>query len=352
MPVDDIAAAPSARARALVFGAYDTHVHVAPDVMIRRIDDVSLAERCAEVGLAGFVLKSHYVPTGERAAVVRRSVPGVDVRGAITLNASVGGMNPVAVEIAGRQQTTVVWMPTVDSVNQRRSRAADPPGAQPPMWAAVQDDLRERGMEPPAVSVVDASGALLPEVTGILALVARHGMTLATGHLSAPEIVAVVQAALDAGVREVVVTHPEFTSQRLPVDVQRRLAERGALLERCFTTPHTGKVSWETMIDHIRAVGPQHSVLSSDLGQPFNPPVEDGLAIMADTLLEAGFTDDEIRVMAVTNSRRVVGADALVSPMTVRNHVSNVFTKLQVNGRAEAIMRAREAGLGGNLKFR
>jgi hypothetical protein len=92
------------------------------------------------------------------------------------------------------------------------------------------------------------------------------------------------------------------------VDVQRRLAGRGALLERCFTTPHTGKVSWRRLLDTIREVGPEHSVLSSDLGQPFNPPVEDGLALMADTLLEDGFSEEEITVMAVTNSRRVAGA--------------------------------------------
>jgi hypothetical protein len=54
---------PSDAARELVAGAYDTHVHVAPDVMERRIDDLGLARRCLEVGLAGFVLKSHYVTT-------------------------------------------------------------------------------------------------------------------------------------------------------------------------------------------------------------------------------------------------------------------------------------------------
>ena len=94
------AAAPSERARALVRGAYDTHIHVGPDVMKRRILDVDLARRFADVGLAGFVLKSHYVPTAERAQVVRAVVPEVRALGAITLNGSVGGLNPSAVEIA------------------------------------------------------------------------------------------------------------------------------------------------------------------------------------------------------------------------------------------------------------
>src|SRR5215813_11017613 len=93
---------PSARARELVRGAYDVHIHVAPDVMRRRIDDLTLAKQFADVGMAGFVLKSHYVPTAERAEVVRRAYPGFDALGAITLNASVGGMNPIAVEIAAR----------------------------------------------------------------------------------------------------------------------------------------------------------------------------------------------------------------------------------------------------------
>jgi len=35
-----------------------------------------------------------------------------------------------------------------------------------------------------------------------------------------------------------------------------------------------------------------------------------------------------------------------LSPKTIRNHVSNIFTKLQVADRAQAIIRAREAGLG------
>jgi DNA-binding NarL/FixJ family response regulator len=41
-----------------------------------------------------------------------------------------------------------------------------------------------------------------------------------------------------------------------------------------------------------------------------------------------------------------VGRRLFVSDKTVRNHVSNVFTKLHVTGRAEAVARARDAGMG------
>ncbi|WP_028925784.1 DUF6282 family protein [Pseudonocardia acaciae] len=302
---------PSAHARELVRGAYDVHIHVAPDVMKRRIDDVSLAERFAAVGMAGFVLKSHYLPTAERAEVVRRARPGVDALGAITLNASVGGLNPIAVEIAGRGGARFAWLPTVDSANQRACQAEEPAGAKPPMWARLQADLAEAGMAADPVEVLDADGKVLERTRQVLRLLARHDMTLATGHLHQDESAAVIDAALDEGVRRIVVTHPEFTSQRIGVRRQRALAGRGALLERCFTTPYTGKVSWEVWLGNIREVGPEHSVISSDLGQPFNPPVEDGLALSADRLLEAGFTDAEVRRMTVHNSRWLVGAEPL-----------------------------------------
>jgi hypothetical protein len=141
----------------------------------------------------------------------------------------------------------------------------------------------------------------------VLAVVARHGLVLATGHLGREEIHTVVDAALGAGVRDVVVTHPDYPTQGVPLDEQRSLAERGALLERCFAPIHTGKVSWEETFAAIRATGPAQNVLSTDLGQLKNPPVEDGLALMADRLLEAGFAEDDVRTMAVSNTRRLAG---------------------------------------------
>jgi hypothetical protein len=301
---------PSDRARALVQGGFDTHIHIAPDVVPRKIDDIGFARRCAELGIDGFVLKSHYGSTAERAAVVRAAVPGVQALGALTLNRAVGGINPLAVEIAAREGARTVWLPTVDSVNESAEREA-PPGAKVPVWVKLQLELREQGLEIDPVPVIDGDGAVVPELRTVLAMIARHGMVLATGHLARDEIFAVVDAAVEAGIETIVVTHPEFPSQNLSVADQTALAARGALLERCFTTPHTGKIAWEEWIDHIRATGPEHSVLSTDLGQVFNPPVEDGMPLMVDRLLAAGFDDEEVRVMAVVNTRRVAGAEPL-----------------------------------------
>jgi hypothetical protein len=302
---------PSDRARNLVQGAYDLHVHTGPDIMPRSVTDVELARQCLRWGQAGFVIKSHYIPTAERAALTRSVVPGVNVLGAVTLNAAIGGMNALAIEIAAREGARIVWLPTVDAVNETAGRVPPAPGAKLPFWARFQHELRAQGVTSEPVRVVDEANHALPETRAVLQAVARHNLVLATGHLGRDEIFAVVDAALEEGVRFIVITHPEFPSENLSAEDQIALARRGAFLERCFTTAYTGKVSWQQMFDNIRAAGPRHSFLSTDLGQPDNPSPEDGLALMVDQLLGAGFSEEEIRVMAVTNTVRLAtGQDA------------------------------------------
>jgi len=235
---------PSARGRELVRGAYDLHVHVEPDLATRRIDDLGLARRFAEVGLAGFVLKSLYVPTAERAAVVRAAVPGARALGSITLNAGVGGLNAQAVEIAARGGARVVWLPTVDAENEAREGGPKP--AKQPVWRAIQDEFEAAGV---AAGPVELTDDALAKVLGV---VARRDLVVATGHLGRAEIHTVVDAALAAGVAHVLVTHPDYPTQGVPV--------------------------------------------------------EDGLALMADRLLEAGFSEDDVRTMAVANTRMLAGA--------------------------------------------
>ncbi|HKN92757.1 MAG TPA: DUF6282 family protein [Thermoleophilaceae bacterium] len=302
---------PSERARELVRGGYDPHIHISPDVVERRISDVQLARRFLELGLEGFGLKSHYTSTAERARVVSEAVPGIHVIGAITLNRAVGGMNPTAVEIAARSGARIVWFPTVSSENEQHEVLAADPNGKVPVWVKFELSLREAGVVPEPVPVVDGGGELLPETRAVLDVIARNEMVLATGHLSRDEIFTLVDGAVEAGVRDIVVTHPEFPSQRISPEDQVALADKGALMERAFTTPHTGKCSWDQVFEATRAVGAERTVWATDLGQIFNPPVEDGLALMADRFLGAGFTEDEVRVMAVENTRRIAGVETV-----------------------------------------
>ena len=200
---------PSERARELVRGGYDTHIHIAPDVVKRRITDLQLAKRFAELGLAGFGLKSHYTSTAERARTVSEAVPEVDTIGAITLNRAVGGLNPTAVEIAAREGARIVWFPTVSSENEQHEVLAADANGKVPVWVRFELELREAGVAPEPVPVV-ASGELVPEARAVLEVIARHDLVLATGHLSRDEIFVLVDGAVEAGVGRIVVTHPAF----------------------------------------------------------------------------------------------------------------------------------------------
>ena len=62
-------------------------------------------------------------------------------------------------------------------------------------------------------------------------------------------------------------------------------------------------------------------------------------------------TEREYEILTLIAQHRTnpeIAGRLYLSQKTVRNHVSNIFAKLQVADRAEAIIRAREAGLGGD----
>jgi hypothetical protein len=300
---------PTGRARELVRGAYDLHVHVGPDVPARRIDDHTLAQRCADLGLAGFGLKSHYTSTAERAQVVSGLVPDVQAIGTLTLNWAVGGMNALAVEIAAREGALIVWMPTVDSPAETAGRTEPGPGDRVPLWARLQHELRGLGFSIEPVPVRGEDGAVSPETRLVLRTIARHGLILATGHLGRVVIFAVVDGAIEEGVQTIVVTHPEFPAQDFSVEEQVALAGKGCLLERCLSTPWSGKTTFEHVWDGVRAT-PGSNFFSSDFGNPDYPAVEDGLALWADRLLGAGFDEADVQEMIVGQSRRLAGAAA------------------------------------------
>jgi hypothetical protein len=280
-------------------GAYDLQVHVAPDVIERRTDDLDLAKDFLAHGLKGFVLKSHYIPTAERAQVVTKAMPGIEAYGAIALNHSVGGLNPVAIEIAGRSGNKIVWMPTVDAANETAGRL-DGGNEKLPFWAKIQREIAAAGITRPPMTVLDAEGKISDDTRQCLELIAKYKMILATGHLGRHEIFPLVKEARALGVNRIVITHAEFPSQNLTGDEQAELADLGAVIEHCFTTYHTNKAPWEAVFANIRRTGIERTMLSTDLGQKTNPPVAEGFAMFAQQLLDASFTSSEINRMAAT----------------------------------------------------
>src|SRR5258705_11216855 len=99
-------------------GAIDMPAHADPDGVPRKIDAIDLARLAKERGMRAIVLKNHYEPTASLAYIVRKEVPGIEVFGGISLDLTVGGVNPAAVEWMAKVKGgygKVVWLPTFDS---------------------------------------------------------------------------------------------------------------------------------------------------------------------------------------------------------------------------------------------
>src|SRR6185437_1254563 len=116
-----------------------------------------------------------------------RAVPGIEAYGAVTLNHSVGGLNPVAVELAGRSGCKIVWMPTVDAANETSGRL-DGGNEKLPFWAKIQREIAAAGITRPPLTVLDKDGGISQDTRHCLELIAKHDMILATGHLGRHEI--------------------------------------------------------------------------------------------------------------------------------------------------------------------
>ena len=105
----------------------------------------------------------------------------------------------------------------------------------------------------------------------------------------------------------------------------------------------------------IRAVARGEALLGAPIArrvlEQFSglPPVADPLPESPTSLFDK-LTPRELEVLRLISQglrNRQIAEQLVISEKTVGNHVSNVFRKLQVNDRVQAIIRAREVGLGG-----
>ena len=112
-------------------------------------------------------------------------------------------------------------------------------------------------------------------------------MILATSHVSKAEAFALVKAA-ERKVERIIMTHVDFPATFLTIEEQKELVRQGAFMEHTYTTPATGKVAWDIVMEQIRAIGPQHIVIGTDLGQTTGVFPDEGLVLYGKRLLENG----------------------------------------------------------------
>ncbi len=281
----------------LVRGSVDMHLHPGPDVFPCRVDALEAARQAGQAGMRAIVIKNHSYPTTPLAIMLKQLVPEVRIFGSICLDYEVGGLNADALEKHAQMGAKVVWMPTFSSTNSRAK-------------------MRKLGikLEGEGFSILDPHGKLVPEVHRVLEIVKANRMVLASGHMSPAETFALVDRALRVGIEKVVITHPldvEFVEHALNLEELQRLAGMGAYIEQTFVTMlptefcHDPKHRGET----VKAIGVDHCIMSTDLGQYWNPPPAEGLRLFIATLLRIGISEKEIEVMAKRNPAKLLDLD-------------------------------------------
>jgi hypothetical protein len=266
-------------------GAIDIHAHSDPDGVQRSIDAIDLARLAKSRGMRAIVLKNHYEPTASLAYIVRKEVPGIEVFGGISLDLTIGGVNPAAVEWMTKVRGgygRVIWLPTFDSESQVKLTNAKRP------FARVTKD-----------------GKVVPEVIQVMAIAARNNLVLETGHSSPAESLLLIEEAKREGVKHIVVTHA-LTNPGGPMSIAEigKAARLGAYIELVYTPLTEDAVGKDVYA--IRAAGAGSVVLSSDLGQPGNPLHPDGLLAMYKALMAHGVTEAEIVEMSQTNPSKLL----------------------------------------------
>lgn len=275
-------------------GAVDLHAHYGPDVYPRYADAFEIAALAADRGLRAIVIKNHFTESSGIARLIRdHGAQGIEVFGGVAMNTTIGGVNPEAVRYMVDSSNgigKIVWLPTHDSVY----------------------EVVYNGQTRPSVRVSDDQGALTPEVLEVIDLVGEHDLTLATGHITGAEILAVIAEAKARGVERIIVTHPFLGGQYTNITVPelQQAAAAGGIVE--FVASEFGAPEHvREVADTIRLLGPENCFVSSDSGLVARPNHTDALVLAIRALREAGFSEAELSLLFRENPAKLIGLEPL-----------------------------------------
>ncbi|WP_236796496.1 DUF6282 family protein [Amycolatopsis sp. GM8] len=284
-------------------GSVDLHCHSGPSPFPRRFDHVEAARDAQErLGMRAIVVKSHHHNTvmDVLAMAPRLRELSTQVFGGIALNSFVGGLNPHAVRMSLRMGGKVVWFPTMSS---GRHIECHPEGSGFPTETVPLTCER--------IDIVDERGELKPEVGEILDVIGETGALLSGGHMYPEYIRQLFEAAGRKGIRRLIVNHPNFVIGAEPEQCLE-FVRLGAFIEHEVGMYDTeGNMRWDPklLLDWISRIGPEHTVLSSDLGQATNPAPVDAYLRVCGALLDLGLPEKDLQRMTRDNPSYLLGLD-------------------------------------------
>ena len=255
-------------------GVCDMHVHTNPDLRLRAYDDFQLADAAVRVGARAIVIKTHLGFTVNRAYLTNQYVKrvygentGFTMYGGVVMNKVIGGIN----------------------------------------------HLEKMGQDPTNGIELVRDGKVVPELLDVFKLIRDYDVVLGTAHVSPEEAFVVVEAARDAGVKKIVITHPEWWVVDMSIEDQVRLVkDYDVILERCYAQNMGGGAYKSNLPDNleiIKTVGYEHVMVDTDGGQTENPHWELALEEYMQYLADHGIPEEHIYHMTKTIPYRLLGIE-------------------------------------------
>jgi hypothetical protein len=284
-------------------GAVDLHTHSGPSPFPRRLNHVEASYDAARIGMRAILIKSHHHNTVMDLLAMRdllKDAP-TPAYGGVALNSEVGGVNPSAVAVAIKMGGRAVWGPTVSAQQHIAAHSHDDG------FPTAGSDLEEK-----VESVFDETGEVSAETVRVTQLVANAGIMLTGGHLDVDSQKALFATAKANGVRRLLLHHPDFIVGASDGDVEELLSY-GAFVEHEMSMYHPGVPApgWpiSRLIDWIEKIGPDRTVIDSDLGQETNPLPVDGYLYVVEQLLDHGISERDVRQMICHNTAYLLGLE-------------------------------------------
>lgn len=295
--------APSPALLAVLDGAVDLHTHSGPSPFPRRINHVEASYDAARINMRAILIKSHHHNTVMDLLAMRdllKDAP-TPAYGGVALNSEVGGINPSAVAVAITMGGRAVWGPTVSAAQHIKAHSHDDG------FPTAGSNLEEK-----VESVFDANGNVSAEAVRVTQLVAEADIMLTGGHLDVESQKALFATAKENGVKRLLLHHPDFIIGANDTEVEELLSY-GAFVEHEMSMYHPEVEApgfpISQLVDWIEKIGPERTVIDSDLGQKQNPLPVDGYLYVIGQLLDHGVKEKDIRQMICRNTAYLLGLE-------------------------------------------